>query len=375
MSHRTPVSAEKAPVEASRSNGAGKHLSPGGRAWAPSEVSEVIEQPGAPLGPSARSVFQNRFGSLTLSDVRIHADDRAAASARRVDAAAYTVGSHIVLGRPEYARPNDGVLGHELTHVVQQRGRQPTGRIPIGAPDHPAEREAERSALTFAAPRFASNFSVEPMLQRQLFPPVPIVVGQRQRIPSGTANPGPGISISWNGDDIVILANLKIWGAAASPTIANEIKATIERYWNTSSAGNGHTYNIHCTANVRFRNASDNADGNATQIEVVRQGSTTASYVGREWLVGSRYMHFNLDRGTDWTPAHEFGHLLGLDDHYHKTARSYLPWNPAESEPDQGWASNIMGERGGTVDYRNAEELFNRYAYRTALTPQQNQGA
>lgn len=335
----------------------------------------MIAQPGAPLDPAARSAFASRFGSLTLSDVRIHADDGAGESARSVGAAAYTIGSHIVLGRPEYARPGFGLLGHELTHVVQQRGRKPDGPIPIGLSDHPAEREAEQSARTSSAHRFASEFSLAPTLQRQLFPPVPIVVGQRQRINSGTANPGPGIVIAWNGDDITITANLQVYGPAASATVASEIQSTIQRLWNTNVSGNGHNYTFHCTATVRFRNASDNADGNATQIEVQREGVTQESRVRRQWLFGSRYMKLNLDLGTDWQPAHEFGHLLGLADHYHRTARSFLPWNERETVPDQGWGGNIMSEFGGTLDYKNAEELLNRYAYQNVLTPQQNQGA
>jgi hypothetical protein len=61
--------------------------------------------------------------------VRIHADERAAASARAVNALAYTVGSHIVFGSGQYL-PDTGrgvqLLAHELAHVVQQ-GHKGTG--------------------------------------------------------------------------------------------------------------------------------------------------------------------------------------------------------------------------------------------------------
>jgi hypothetical protein len=66
-----------------------------------------------------------------FSRVRVHTDDRAAASARAVDAHAYTVGSHIVFDRGRYAPATPAgqrLLAHELAHVVQQ------GEAPGGGP-------------------------------------------------------------------------------------------------------------------------------------------------------------------------------------------------------------------------------------------------
>jgi hypothetical protein len=58
-----------------------------------------------------------------LSHVRVHTDDRAAASTRALDAHAYTVGHDVVFGAGEYAPETHRgarLLAHELTHVVQQ---------------------------------------------------------------------------------------------------------------------------------------------------------------------------------------------------------------------------------------------------------------
>jgi hypothetical protein len=55
--------------------------------------------------------------------VRVHTDERAAASARSVDAHAYTVGSHIAFDRGRYAPGTPSgraLIAHELAHVVQQ---------------------------------------------------------------------------------------------------------------------------------------------------------------------------------------------------------------------------------------------------------------
>lgn len=67
--------------------------------------------------------MEPRFGH-DLSHVRIHTDAAAAASARAVQARAYTAGQHIVFAAGAY-RPatDDGrtLLAHELTHTLQQQ--------------------------------------------------------------------------------------------------------------------------------------------------------------------------------------------------------------------------------------------------------------
>ncbi len=77
---------------------------------------------GRPLSTTARAFYEPRFG-YDFSEVRVHADSRAAETARAVNAKAFTVGRDVVFGPGEYA-PESAVgrrlLGHELTHVVQQ---------------------------------------------------------------------------------------------------------------------------------------------------------------------------------------------------------------------------------------------------------------
>lgn len=78
--------------------------------------------PGRPLDQASRSFMESRFGH-DFSDVRIHADTRAAESAQALKARAYTLGRDIVFGTGEYRPQNlEGrrLLAHELTHVIQQ---------------------------------------------------------------------------------------------------------------------------------------------------------------------------------------------------------------------------------------------------------------
>lgn len=77
---------------------------------------------GRPLDPGTRAFFEPRFGH-DFSQVRVHADTRAAESARSVNALAYTARRDIVFNDGQYA-PSTGtgqrLLAHELAHVVQQ---------------------------------------------------------------------------------------------------------------------------------------------------------------------------------------------------------------------------------------------------------------
>jgi hypothetical protein len=94
--------------------------------------------------------MESRFGH-DFSQVRIHTDAKAVASARRVNALAYTVGRNVVFGAGQYApesRAGQGLLAHELTHVVQQKSLAPTFRtrtsLQVGAVNDAYERQASQ---------------------------------------------------------------------------------------------------------------------------------------------------------------------------------------------------------------------------------------
>src|SRR5207302_209876 len=89
-----------------------------------SPVHDVVSSGGgSALDPSTQTDMESRFGQ-DFGDVRVHTDGAADASARSVNAHAYTVGSNIVFQRDQYDPSSDSgrhMLAHELTHVVQQR--------------------------------------------------------------------------------------------------------------------------------------------------------------------------------------------------------------------------------------------------------------
>ncbi len=128
---------------------------------APLLVDDALAAPGQPLDSGTRDFMEPRFGH-DFSHVRVHSGTTAARSAQEVDARAYTVGHHIVLGAGQPATgTSEGrrLLAHELTHVVQQTG--------VGG--------AKRSPGTHGM----SPKAVQPMVQRDLAiePPRPDAVG------------------------------------------------------------------------------------------------------------------------------------------------------------------------------------------------------
>jgi hypothetical protein len=81
------------------------------------------ENSGQPLSDSVRSYFEPRFG-LDLGRVRVHTDERADASARSINALAYTTGNNIAFRTGAYEPATVSgkrLLAHELTHVIQQQ--------------------------------------------------------------------------------------------------------------------------------------------------------------------------------------------------------------------------------------------------------------
>jgi hypothetical protein len=88
----------------------------------PAIIHEVLHTPGRPLDPATRAFMEPRFGH-DFSQVRVHTDAQAAASARAVNALAYTVGRNVVFGAGQYsAETSTGkrLIAHELAHVIQQ---------------------------------------------------------------------------------------------------------------------------------------------------------------------------------------------------------------------------------------------------------------
>jgi len=142
-----------------------------------SPVHDVISSAGAPLDRDVREDMESRLGH-DFSDVRVHNDGAADASAKAVNAHAYTVGSHIAFQRSAYdtgSQEGRTTLAHELTHVVQQRsgpvdGTPSAGGVSISDPSDRFEREAASTAeraMSGPAPVQTASVGAAPHVQRE----------------------------------------------------------------------------------------------------------------------------------------------------------------------------------------------------------------
>ncbi len=109
---------------------------------------------GRPLPEAVRQKMESVFNT-DFSDVRVHVG----AQAQSIGAVAFTMGSQIHFAPGQY-NPNTShgqrLLGHELTHVMQQRAgrvRNPFGRGVAVVQDPGMEAEAERMGIQAAAHR------------------------------------------------------------------------------------------------------------------------------------------------------------------------------------------------------------------------------
>ena len=110
-----------------------------------SQLRTVVRATGSALPDRVVATSSSRFG-YDFSEVRVHDDEQAAASARQFHADAYTVGSHIVFAAGAFAPDTqDGrrLLEHELVHVMQQRTASLSG-FAVSDPSSDLEAEADR---------------------------------------------------------------------------------------------------------------------------------------------------------------------------------------------------------------------------------------
>ena len=156
-------------------------------------AGDVLLSPGQPLDEATRAYFEPRLGH-DFSQVRVHADGNAAASARMLHASAYTAGLDLVFGAGRY-RPGTAegrrLLAHELTHVVQQASNTSPAKA-ISSTGDAGEQEAERVASIISG---GQGVSVRPvgdtaLLQRQGDLTLDVPTFGRQKPPHSLFPPG-----------------------------------------------------------------------------------------------------------------------------------------------------------------------------------------
>jgi hypothetical protein len=200
----------------------------------PSIVYDVLQSSGRPLDAETRAVMEPRLG-YDFSHARVHTDERAAASARAVNALAYTVGSDVVFSAGQFdpqTRAGQQLLAHELTHVKQQAHTPPSENLKIGPAHDAQEQQAERAANPQPAEP-ALRIST-PLVQRQ-----PVIQSQ-----------GPGLGLGY-GAPVAVSIHLPVEsveiGESESMSAANPKLKQLAQKFTDLQAANPNAY-IECSA-------------------------------------------------------------------------------------------------------------------------------
>lgn len=128
------------------------------------------QRQGETLNAETRAALEPKFGH-SFGDVRVFADSEADRVAQEYQARAFTVGQDVYFANGEYdphTPSGMGLLAHELTHTIQQRGaKKGSGPLEVSQRDDVGEREAHaassqvlagqplRSGITHAEPAIA----------------------------------------------------------------------------------------------------------------------------------------------------------------------------------------------------------------------------
>lgn len=122
----------------------------------PHSLSNFGSSHGQPLPTAVREKMESAFGA-SFDDVRIHVGPQASS----IGALAFTLGTDLYFAPGQYNPQTiygQQLLGHELTHVVQQRGgrvRNPFGTGLAVVQDHAMEAEADRMGRLASQPQMA----------------------------------------------------------------------------------------------------------------------------------------------------------------------------------------------------------------------------
>jgi len=233
---------EEEPVQTKQTGGQAPQVSPSLEAQIQS-----LKGRGKPLPESDRAFFEPRFG-YDFSQVRVHMDERAAESARTVNAQAFTIGQDVVFGAGQYApdtTKGKRLLAHELTHVVQQTASVPTGRRKSSVIRKDGCPDVHLMRRTFSPNRLIQRRSTQQICKglKDFQVSVPSIVSSSGTAGSRTLGLGPFSCIPGkcqitNGVQVMTVANVRSYYSTLIKAVnfSKKLIKQISRYCNTVSA-------------------------------------------------------------------------------------------------------------------------------------------
>ena len=186
-----------------------------------------------------------------------------------------------------------------------------------------------------------------------------------------------------NGNKITITANVYLYGAGATKSVAEQMQKDVNGKWSSSTfsakSANGTSFRVSVKVKILLYNNKEKSDpfiipqswNPYNRDNFVEVGANDKrSYVtgGDEGLWRSQGRNGRTLAEDDPAP-HEIGHMLGLTDRYKDKNRA--------SVTDIGWENNIMGNsRTGKVEQRNIDGILkdSMKAYNNWIKNPKNKG-
>ncbi len=157
---------------------------------------------------------------------------------------------------------------------------------------------------------------------------------------------------------ITVQATIYVYGKGSNPLYAKMIEDRISKKWNAGNPTYTHSPIIgeDTTYDLVFKPNVVHLDEDPSFLDLVGALGVTDNYVAipmgnvKSWVIAGKY---GVWLGES-VAAHEFGHLLGLNDRYHKENGAMVS--------DKGWENNIMGAESEImrVDQRNLDGIGDR---------------
>ncbi len=180
-------------------------------------------------------------------------------------------------------------------------------------------------------------------------------------LPVGRFSPAPGIIVDRTLNSVNITGAMELYGPEATAARALSVEQSINNTW-TFSFSDG--YSVSCKVSARFRDSHSKVAANATQIEALKMAgpSHVTDMPGRD-----RTMTLNANEpdAFTWTPAHEFGHIIGLKDRYSESIMSQIRGTfggTRTTTADPKYQTNLMAVHGGVLEKQNVGDLASENA-------------
>jgi hypothetical protein len=173
-----------------------------------------------------------------------------------------------------------------------------------------------------------------------------------ETLPVERFSPAPGLWIDRNSTSTAITGDMEFFGPEANSARAQSVMHHINRTW-TATFADG--YRVSCSVSVRFRTESVQA-GRVAQIEAAKiPGPSHVDMSNRAMTLNA-----NETNAFTWTAAHEFGHVIGLQDRYSEGIVSRILGQYGGTRTttvDPRYASNLMAVQGGVLESQNLRDL------------------